>query len=478
MTKPKLIVATLAALFVSIASAEAPQVVAVESPASPAPVVVATAQSSQPAVVTPEIVRELNTPSQATDPVKADDPEDAIDQWYQNFMAKNGWPTYGTDSRGKSYYLGKAPVLLSSSHADYGRALSLAYSKAYMNAVDNFSRSLVVEVTSSIESKLFSDNSSNKAEFTNPNDGSGRGEIESLFAKLTKLAGAKLDEALRELGVDPAEFNAAAPDQKKVLFSNAVVQKSKERTRLALGGINVVGNIAHHTSKGSYVALVIAYSPAIEGVAQSLREGKRPAIAAVGEPLSKQIPYDPKLLSSMYGPHLMIDDQGPVIVSYAFWSPDQGNEQMRSRFRDLAYKQARTEATAQIARFLSLSYSSESESERGEEEKQTLTKSGKDGTLSDAISRVLIDRMSEQSVAKTQGRLVGLRTLHQWKDVDPMGHELVGVVLAYSFAGMDYARNVTSPHRAEPNATKAPGTAKPQGSVTTEGQIKSAIDQF
>lgn len=478
MTKLKLMAAAMASLFVTVASAEAPQVVAVESPASPAPVVVATAQPSQSATVTPEIVRELNTPSKAAEPVKEEDPEDAIDQWYQNFMAKNGWPTYGSDARGKSYYLGKAPVLLSSSHADYGRALSMAYTKAYMNAVDNFSRSLVVEVTNSIESKLFSDNSTNKTDMTDPKDGSGRGELESLFVKLTKLAGAKLDEALRELGVDPAEFNAAPPDQKKVLFSNAIVQKSKERTRLALGGINVVGNIAHHTAKGSYVALVIAYSPAIEGVAQSLREGKRPAIAAVGEPLAKQIPYDPKLLSTMYGPHLMIDDQGPVIVSYAFWSPDQGNEQMRSRLRDLAYKQARSEATAQIARFLSLSYSSESESERGEEEKQTLTKSGKDGTLSDAISRVIIDRMSEQSVAKTQGRLVGLRTLHQWKDVDPMGHELVGVVLAYSFAGMDYARNVTSPHRAEPNATKAPGTAKPQGSVTTEGQIKSAIDQF
>ena len=132
------------------APAAAPAVVTVETVApavveTAAPAVVETA----PAVVTVEVVRDLNTPVQKAAPVAEETCKtgrQCIQQAYHAFMEKNGFPEEGQDAKGKSFHFGSAPVNVPRTHADYAKYLSMAYTQAYMNAVKQFASTLGVQV--------------------------------------------------------------------------------------------------------------------------------------------------------------------------------------------------------------------------------------------------------------------------------------------------------------------------------------------
>ena len=64
------------------------------------------------------------------------------------------------------------------------------------------------------------------------------------------LTGAKLDAALKELGIDPVQFNASPADQKKVLLSNQMVTKSVQRFSKSLGGITTIQTFFRNNEEG------------------------------------------------------------------------------------------------------------------------------------------------------------------------------------------------------------------------------------
>lgn len=470
---------SLATLFATpLVQAEPQQVVTVPV-ASPAPTVAeAAVEPAAPAVVTVEVVKDTNTPAKKVEePQRCGTSDACIEAMYHAFMQKNGWQESGVDAKGKSFYFGSAPVDVNRTNADYGKALALAYTEAYMNAVNKFSRLMVLESANETLQRAFSDSSTDARDFDKLTDGQGRTDFEALWAKVSKYAQAKLDQGLKTMGVDPSEFDAMPPDQKKKLFESALISKTMERTHMALGGVNVVGNFVHESDAGSQVGVVIAYSPAIEGIAQSLRQGKKPAIEAVGQPLSEQIPTDAKLLADMYGPRLLVDEKGPVIVSFAMWSPAQGPQSLQARYRDMARKQAQAEASAQIARFLTLSFAGNTETQQGKKTELNAVLSGKDGSITDRMNQTLIDMVDERNVAKTQARLTGLRTVREWQTKLDSGAELVGVVLAYSFSDIEYAKTIQEgPKPAAPKAT--PQQPVDLGTSSRESTVKSAVDVF
>lgn len=485
MIKLKL-AAAIAACFAGAALA-APEIVeTVKTAPEPAPVVVAVAEPAAPAVVDANMVRDLNTPSKeaAPDAVKGCTKKNAqcVRDMYQAFMDANGWPVSGKDAKGKSYYFGTASVSFPKTNAAYGKSLALAYNEAYLNAINEFSRTMVLETANQLASSAFADSSSDARSFPRVEDNGGKSQWEALYDKVMALSQGKLDQGLRSLGINPEQFNAVPPDERKKLLENTLVNKSTEHTYMALGGINVVGNFVHEAANGTAdVGVAIAYSPSIEGVAQSLRMGKRPAIKAVGQSLDVQIPKDPALLADMYGPRLMIDEQGPVIVSFAFWMPEKAPERFQGRMEEAAFRQAETEANAQIARFLSVSFSGELTTEAGQTVGQDAVKSGKDGSITDQTTEVITDRFSEKNVARSQAKLKGVKTVRRWNFTTPEGLDLVGVVKAYSFGNIEYANSITDKGTAASDAEPQQKTAPeaPAGtSSSRQGSVKSAIDVF
>ena len=81
-----------------------------------------------------------------------------------------------------------------------------------------------------------------------------------------------------------------------------------------------------------------------------------------------------------------------------------------------------------------------SEQENGEVYENAVTKSGKDGTLTEASTTAIVDMVRSQAARRTNSLLTGAATLKRWKYATPAGHEIVGVVKAYSFANIEEAK--------------------------------------
>ena len=143
-------------LFIGVAMAAPQTVVTVQTATA------STATQDSPTVVATvdaPMVRDLNTPAKKIEPGVAKGSRTAriaSCRPTQAFMRKNGWPMSGMDAKGKSFYFGSAQVDVPRTHADYGKYLALAYTQAYMKAVNTFSRKINVDVQNEVLTKDFS----------------------------------------------------------------------------------------------------------------------------------------------------------------------------------------------------------------------------------------------------------------------------------------------------------------------------------
>lgn len=486
--------------FAASVSAAPETVVSVEAvePAAPEPVItVEPVEPSAPAapaaadpadqptpVITVETVKDINQipVSDQKPPVEEEkDPDEMVQALIYDYLGKKGITT-DRDYKGKRFYSGVAIVNSNRSHPDFGKALSAAYLNAYMQALTSFGESRESRVVNEIERELFSDESTDAASFP---DDPGKKKIDVLIDKGMQLAEAKLDEALRKLGTSEDKLRNLSLNEKKTLFKDAVRQKVQQATSFSLGGINIQQNFIASTGDGNAaVGVLVAYSQKMASVAYSLSRGEKPLIRAVGQPLSQLLPLNnPEKLAENYGARLMIDDQGPVIVAFGLWSSSYNgsDRRMAAQKRRVATRQADLDASAQIARFLSLSFTSLADSETGGSTQTDVRKDENTGnagiqTTTDQIK----DRLSDHNVARANARLTGVETLKQWSWRLPEGQQLVGVVKAYRFAGIENARKTFEPPVRPTQETQAPANESENNmkAFSGQGSVESNLDVF
>ena len=433
------------------------------------------------AVVTVETVKDINQiPVVDQQPqVKAKRPIQAVREKVRVYAKKKGIEIADHRS-GKTFCEGYATVSKNRASPEYGKALVMAYQEAYMQALSNFAQQLEVQVSDQLEQELFSDTSSNAREFE---PDAGQSKISVLFSKGMALAEAKLDDALRKLGTTDAQLKSMSLPEKKTLYRNAVKQVIREHASLALGGINIQQNFIESDQEGnSAVGVLIAYSAKMASVAESLARGEKPLLQAVGQPLSQLLPLDkPEKLAQNFGPRLLIDDQGPVIVSFGLWSSSYtgSDDIMASQYESTALEIASADANAQIARFLSISFTTDKETQRGNESERSVEKDSQTGQAgADVTKNVITERLSKQNLARANARLSGLETLTEWSWQLPEGQLLVGVVKAYRFAGIENARKALE----EPESTASEPNDKEKQAymegVSSQGSVETNLDVF
>ena len=225
----------------------------------------------------------------------------------------------------------------------------------------------------------------------------------------------------------------------------------------------------------------------MQALAQALRAGQKPAIQAVGKPLEEQIMLDsPEKLAEIYGPRLLIDDQGPVVVSFGLWSSSYngGNANMAARYEEAAMRQANLDALSQIARFLNVGFSSEENSESGMVDQMSVVKDEDTGRAGpDLIEQLIIDRLNTKNVLKAQEYLQGVKTVREWTYKTENGHLLVGVIKAYRFADMNDAKqfqekaNKFKPNVAEKGVRKSNPT-EPSEAFSRRSSVETNLDVF
>ncbi|GHS97597.1 hypothetical protein FACS1894139_05900 [Planctomycetales bacterium] len=403
--------------------------------------------------------------------------DDIARELAEKYLADNGIVEGYDANKDKSFYLGMRTVSVNAANPDFAKFRALAYDQAFSDAVAAFAAFCGKQITTQALSSLFSDNSSDAREFAEALS-AGRTEIDALAEKAVAATGAKLDAALKECGVDPEQWNAAPPDQKKTLFEESFRRITLERVTKSLSGISTIMNFIGQDGKGNEsIAVLIMYSPKSAELAAALRRGQRPAIAKIGKPLREQLPLnDAQKLQDLLGVRLLFDEQGPVIVSYGQWANSYAgdNASMRSSQERIASDTAQTNATAQLAEFLSANFDGKTETETGQRAAQELIKKGETGDLIEPDTAAKLINIRKTSAKRhSSAHLQGVNVLKKWKYRTPDGHEVVGVIVTYSFANMEAAKKAGAVKSATPATRQSNGT--PGGRASEE---QMSIDDF
>lgn len=385
---------------------------------------------------------------------------------YEQFMSANGL-TEGYNSKlDKYFYYAQKQVNKPTTSPDFGKSRMMAFDQAYQEALKQFIKSTSTDIQSKVVRSLFANTGSNAGTF-DEDLSPGTSTTEALANKIIALGDATLNDKLRELGVDPAEYRATPPDKRKAILEESFVRKTVEQTSKALGGVTPIQTFIGDGGSGTQaVGVLIMYSPKLEAIASSLAREQKPHVAKQGPPLGELIPLDDQeKLYDLLGVRVMFDENGPVVVSYGQWSSNyEGTDEgMRERYLNIAYNQAETLANAQLSEFLNTSFSSMDSSEISEFVEMAKVKRGADNSIEEENANDMVDIRTEQARRRTSQRLQGASTLKRWRHKTPEGHEIVGIIKTYSFANMEAAKKTFQKPQKSKNKTDTNLSGKSSG---------------
>ena len=409
---------------------------------------------------------------------QSQEPDEMIQQMLDDFLKRNSL-VEGRNPNKKNKHIYTAIQVIDKpvTHPDFAKFRITAYDRAYEKALDSFVRAQGVRTATRISSSFLSDNSSDAKTFEQELS-SGRSSIAALVDKAIALGDAKLNALLQELGVDPSQYDASAPDQKKVLLRRTFTKHIMDEVSKSLGGVTVAQTFFAEAESGyAAVGIVLCYSPSIEGVAEAFRSGQKPAIAQTGRPLHEILPLDdPAKLYDMLGTRLLLDENGPVVVAFGQWANSyQGSSKsLLAEYRNAAYAQADSNANSELSSFLNQSFTAKTETEQGDLLEEAIVRSGETGMTAENESGAIRDVIRSAAQRTTSAYLTGAVKIKQWKYVTPQGHEVVGVVKAYSFASMEEAKKTFKKDTPEPQQ-KAPVDLNPSA---REGSVTMDFDTF
>jgi len=147
---------------------------------------------------------------------------DAIEQYRQ----KKGIEFGVENAKGQIFYSAIETVSVDETNPQWAKWRVVAYKKAYMKIKQDFIESIYGKIVGSTLQEYFNDDSDNRLDFPVPGDPRALTKTGEVWDKLLALTGAKLDRALEDLGIDPAQYKAAPPEQRKTLFKNNLIEKS------------------------------------------------------------------------------------------------------------------------------------------------------------------------------------------------------------------------------------------------------------
>lgn len=406
---------------------------------------------------------------------------DTVRSMLQAYMADNNL-TQGIDDKGRYFGLAVAAVNSSPTAKDYGKYVQLAYEEAYRKALNQFALSLSREVITEIEDKSYNNQSSDAGEFKDESN-QGIGTWESIFKKISALTGAKLDQKLREMGVDPQQYASYPPEQRLKLLEESAIRKTITRVSENVSGVTIVNNqIVENPDGQSAVGIIIATSPKIKAIAESLRYGYKPNESATGPAFEELIPLkDDASLADNWGTRLVVGPNGPAVISFGAWASGYkgANNTLRERYEDSARSQAFTNAEAALSNFLSMTLSSEETNRVGNTLLHEAVKDGKTGTIRpDEVTQKIIQEMQKTMNSRSKTHLTGVRKLKDYTFTDPNGNRIVGCVLVYDFGGVKTVHNFKNPTESKVQSTEQTKEEKPVTGSMRKSSVKSNLDVF
>lgn len=268
------------------------------------------AQGSQPVEITQQ---DINTQNEMSDASTKDITPKSIEDFFEEF-ADNFGIEYGITKDGKTFYTGKSTVAVNDTDPQFAQALQNAYQKAMLNLQSEFIRDAFGRIATSKIQNYEADNSTNAKEFDELPKGD---KVDQILNKLTQLAGAQLDKALKDLGIDT---NSLSEDRKKTLLKQEFLNKTMTNAIGSMSGLVPVQTIVTQR-RGEYdVGVVAVISNKTRQLAKDMALARQSAIKGKGKAISEYLPKDTKGFLNEYGIRLVYDENGaPIILSYGNW---------------------------------------------------------------------------------------------------------------------------------------------------------------
>lgn len=169
-------------------------------------------------------------------------PHFELEKKVKDYLRENNLRAGGTtNARGKVIFYKVIDVDGNKASSDFFRQVELAYEKAYLGALKDFSYFLVNKTSSEIFSEFFNDDSSNAGEFKNEK-AEGVSKIQAIGEKILALSEAHLDQMLQKAGVDPSQYSSRPKDEKIRLLNDVFMTRTKSATSTQMSGITILDN--------------------------------------------------------------------------------------------------------------------------------------------------------------------------------------------------------------------------------------------
>lgn len=363
------------------------------------------------------------------------------------------------NSKGQTYYYASSTISVEETNPQWPKWRVIAYKRAFSKIQNNFLESTYGNIAGEKINQYFQDDSDNKLDFPTKDDNRPNTKLAAIWEKLITLSGAKLDQALRENGIDPAKYSAAPLEQRKTLFMDNFIESSVKKAAGQLAGLMPVITFEATDSKGGHSIGVIAmYYGKLKELASSIQKNISPMLThKSGKTISSQISDNEKLLSNTFGTRLVFDENSnPAIISYGQWSYSYNgkNDRKRARGYEYALKKAKTESQKQISEFINSNafYQEIEETNAKEQEEAVLSR---DGNISQEEIIGIVDKLRSKMNVKFNADLTGIKTAKTWSYTHPTGHEIVGVVSVWTQKNVEAAnkiKNWTNNHRHKDSA--------------------------
>lgn len=369
-----------------------------------------------------------------------------VDAAIQEYYRKKGvFP--GVDGpKGQVYYDAIEPVTADPSSSAWAKSRTVAFDKALLELQKSFVFDNWGDTIDDTERKLFDDGSTNAQDFAEEDITKSR--IGAIWDKVVALGDAFLDKWLREQGVDPEQFHAVPPAQRKDLFLSRFIERTLNEATGRSAGLIVMKTFEGRDDKDNHAIGVVAkFSDSLANLAASIAYGTEPFLttkAGKYEPIGEFIMgQTPEQLSTTFGVRLRFDEQGRVVVlSHGMWGFGYkgDDERRRSRAGQSAARQAAAAANSALAKFVNGRLKYAEETERGEIEEQFLTKRGDEITKEDVAN--VIERLNSEISLDARADMRGVRTVRQWTYDHPYGHTIKGVIRAWHIDFVEQANEV------------------------------------
>ena len=384
---------------------------------------------------------------------------------FENYRKERGIDAYGTpNAKGTVYFTGSSSVAVNVSHADFIKSRSMAYQKAYMDAIAKLVMDRTgKELTKTIR-ELGSDDSSNAQEApASLNDARA-----TLSKKVEALAEATVDQALQNMGVDPSEYENKGPAAKKTLYCDSILKSSVKKAFGTAAGALSVQSFETRAEDGNYTVGVVLRSDATcTEVARCIAKKQRPTLSnASGMTVQEALPDAAEMLTQ-FGVRLFFDENGePALLSFGQWGSSYrgNNTRMIERADRHALKQAENLANSQLTDFINSTIRVTEESLTGEEEVRRMIFQ-QDGTATQEDVVNFVDKWQNRSESIGYDTMIGRSTVYKKILIHPSGHRVAVVVRCWSFGKLDAEKNVLDSGKnkkpaAKPIKQEEPGVRK------------------